>query len=192
MTKARPGASNSLKMLSSRPPGLTARFSISDQSSYLDGLQCGLLRRDLAFVTSITKAPFTYIVAKDMVTGNNPGAVLLSPYYRIKLVAAYGGEARKKERNNRNVEKIRWMLLNVTDDNVTGDKLEIGVDSRPLSTERPEFRPQKAMTNSRKSRPRLPVYLQVGAIRGFLRRNQTRLRCGTRQVRPGMFRHSSL
>jgi len=25
-----------------------------------------------------------------MVTGNNPGAVLLSPYHRMKLVAAYG------------------------------------------------------------------------------------------------------
>ena len=37
-----------------------------------------------------SKVPFTYIVAKDMVTGNNPGAVLLCPYHRIKLVAAYG------------------------------------------------------------------------------------------------------
>jgi len=37
-----------------------------------------------------SKAPVTYIVAKDMVTGNNPGAVLLSPYHRMKLVATYG------------------------------------------------------------------------------------------------------
>ena len=37
-----------------------------------------------------SKAPVTYVVAKDMVTGNNPGAVLLSPYHRMKLVAAYG------------------------------------------------------------------------------------------------------
>ena len=37
-----------------------------------------------------SKAPVTYIVAKDMVTGNNPGAVLLSPYHRMKLVSAYG------------------------------------------------------------------------------------------------------
>jgi uncharacterized metal-binding protein len=37
-----------------------------------------------------SKAPVTYVVAKDMVTGNNPGAVLSSPYHRMKLVAAYG------------------------------------------------------------------------------------------------------
>ncbi len=41
-----------------------------------------------------SKAPVTYVVAKDMVTGNNPGAVLLSPYHRMKFAAAYGrGEA---------------------------------------------------------------------------------------------------
>lgn len=37
-----------------------------------------------------SKAPVTYVVAKDMVTGNNPGAVLLSPYHRLKFAAAYG------------------------------------------------------------------------------------------------------
>ena len=37
-----------------------------------------------------SKAPVTYVVAKDMVTGNNPGAALLSPYHRMKLVANYG------------------------------------------------------------------------------------------------------
>jgi uncharacterized metal-binding protein len=37
-----------------------------------------------------SKAPVTYVVAKDMVTGNNPGAVLLSPYHRMKFAAAYG------------------------------------------------------------------------------------------------------
>jgi len=37
-----------------------------------------------------SKAPVTYVVVKDMVTGNNPGAVLLSPYHRMKLVANYG------------------------------------------------------------------------------------------------------
>jgi uncharacterized metal-binding protein len=37
-----------------------------------------------------SKAPVTYIVAKDMVTSNNPGAVLLSPYHRMKFAAAYG------------------------------------------------------------------------------------------------------
>jgi uncharacterized metal-binding protein len=37
-----------------------------------------------------SKAPVTYVVAKDMVTGNNPGAVLLSPYHRMKVAAADG------------------------------------------------------------------------------------------------------
>src|SRR4030043_712228 len=37
-----------------------------------------------------SKAPITYVVAKDMVTGNNPGAVLLSPYHRMKFAAVYG------------------------------------------------------------------------------------------------------
>ncbi len=37
-----------------------------------------------------SKAPVTYVVAKDMVTGNNPSAVLLSPYHRMKFAATYG------------------------------------------------------------------------------------------------------
>jgi len=37
-----------------------------------------------------SKAPVTYVVAKDVVTGNNPGAVLLSPYHRTKFAAIYG------------------------------------------------------------------------------------------------------
>lgn len=37
-----------------------------------------------------SKAPVTYVVVKDMVTGNNPGAVLLSPYHRMKFALAYG------------------------------------------------------------------------------------------------------
>ena len=37
-----------------------------------------------------SKAPVTYVVAKDMVTGNNPGAVLTSPYHRMKFALAYG------------------------------------------------------------------------------------------------------
>jgi uncharacterized metal-binding protein len=37
-----------------------------------------------------SKAPVTYVVAKDMVTGNNPSAVLLSPYHRMKFALAYG------------------------------------------------------------------------------------------------------
>jgi uncharacterized metal-binding protein len=44
-----------------------------------------------------SKAPVTYVVVKDMVTGNNPSAVLLSPYHRMKLVANYGrGKAAEK------------------------------------------------------------------------------------------------
>ena len=37
-----------------------------------------------------SKAPVTYVVAKDVVMGNNPGAVLLSPYHRMKFAAIYG------------------------------------------------------------------------------------------------------
>ncbi len=37
-----------------------------------------------------SEAPVTYVVVKDMVTGNNPAAVLLSPYHRMKLVVNYG------------------------------------------------------------------------------------------------------
>ena len=44
-----------------------------------------------------SNAPVTYVVAKDMVTGNNPGAVLLSPYHRMKFVATYGRSGAVKE-----------------------------------------------------------------------------------------------
>jgi len=37
-----------------------------------------------------SKAPVTYVVVKDMVTGNNPGAVLTSPYHRMKFAVTYG------------------------------------------------------------------------------------------------------
>ena len=37
-----------------------------------------------------SEAPVTYVVVKDMVTGNNPTAVLLSPYHRMKFVVNYG------------------------------------------------------------------------------------------------------
>ena len=36
-----------------------------------------------------SEAPFAHIVAKDMVTGNSPGAALLSQYHRTKPVAAF-------------------------------------------------------------------------------------------------------
>jgi uncharacterized metal-binding protein len=44
-----------------------------------------------------SEAPVTYVVAKDMVTGNNPGAVLTSPYHRMKFVATYGRGGAVKE-----------------------------------------------------------------------------------------------
>ncbi len=44
-----------------------------------------------------SEAPVTYVVVKDTVTGNNPSAVLLSPYHRMKLVAAYGKDKPEKE-----------------------------------------------------------------------------------------------
>ena len=45
-----------------------------------------------------SKAPVTYVVVKDMVTGNNPSAVLLSPYHRMKFALAYGrGKGTKGE-----------------------------------------------------------------------------------------------
>lgn len=37
-----------------------------------------------------SKAPVTYVVTKDTVTGNNPSAVLFSPFHRMKLNEAYG------------------------------------------------------------------------------------------------------
>ncbi len=36
-----------------------------------------------------SKAPVTYVAVKDMVMGNNPSAVLFSPYHRMKLNAVY-------------------------------------------------------------------------------------------------------
>ena len=128
-----------------------------------------------------SEAPFAHIVANGMVTENTPAAPLLSQYHRTKPVAAFvKGRRRKRTRITEMVGKNRWMLLNVIGDNITGDKLEIGVDSRPLSAERLKFGPQKATTDSPKSRPGLPEYLQVGAIREFSRHNQTRLGRETR------------
>ena len=61
--------------------------------NFIYGLCAG---HDTIFIMH-SKAPVTYVVAKDMVTGNNPGAVLLSPYHRMKLVATYGrGKATEK------------------------------------------------------------------------------------------------
>jgi uncharacterized metal-binding protein len=54
--------------------------------NFIYGLCVG---HDTVFIRH-SKAPVTYVVAKDMVTGNNPGAVLLSPYHRMKFAATYG------------------------------------------------------------------------------------------------------
>lgn len=37
-----------------------------------------------------SKAPVTYVVAKDVVTGNNPSAVIFSTFHRMKLADTYG------------------------------------------------------------------------------------------------------
>jgi uncharacterized metal-binding protein len=54
--------------------------------NFIYGLRVG---HDTIFINR-SKAPVTYVVGKDRVTGNNPSAVLLSPYHRMKLVANYG------------------------------------------------------------------------------------------------------
>ncbi len=37
-----------------------------------------------------SNAPVTYVVAKDVVTGNNPSAVMFSTFHRIKMAEVYG------------------------------------------------------------------------------------------------------
>jgi uncharacterized metal-binding protein len=54
--------------------------------NFIYGLCVG---HDTIFVKH-SEAPVTYVVAKDMVTGNNPGAVLTSPYRCMKFAMAYG------------------------------------------------------------------------------------------------------
>ena len=62
--------------------------------NFIYGLCVG---HDTIFI-SHSKAPVTYVVVKDMVTGNNPSAVLLSPYHRMKLVLTYGKGKGAEER----------------------------------------------------------------------------------------------
>jgi uncharacterized metal-binding protein len=54
--------------------------------NYIYGLCAG---HDTIFIKH-SEAPVTYVVAKDMVTGNNHWAVLTSPYHRMKFAMAYG------------------------------------------------------------------------------------------------------
>jgi len=56
------------------------------QLNFIYGLCIG---HDTIFIMH-SKAPVTYVVVKDTVTGNNPSAALLSPFHRMKLVEAYG------------------------------------------------------------------------------------------------------
>ena len=56
------------------------------QLNFIYGLCIG---HDTLFMM-YSKAPVTYVVVKDVVTGNNPSAVLFSPFHRMKLVEAYG------------------------------------------------------------------------------------------------------
>jgi uncharacterized metal-binding protein len=56
------------------------------QLNFIYGLCPG---HDTIFIMK-SKAPVTYVVVKDTVTGNNPSAVLSSPYHRMKLNEVYG------------------------------------------------------------------------------------------------------
>jgi uncharacterized metal-binding protein len=56
------------------------------QLNFVYGLCVG---HDTIFIMH-SKAPVSYVVAKDVVTGNNPGAVLFSAFHRMKLVDVYG------------------------------------------------------------------------------------------------------
>jgi len=44
-----------------------------------------------------SEAPVSVVLVKDRITGNNPGAVLFSSYYREKLWAEYGGVSDNKK-----------------------------------------------------------------------------------------------
>jgi len=57
------------------------------QLNFIYGLCVG---HDTLFMM-YSKAPATYVVAKDSVTGNNPSAVLFSEVHRMKLAEAYRG-----------------------------------------------------------------------------------------------------
>lgn len=56
------------------------------QLNFIYGLCIG---HDTIFIMR-SKAPVTYVVVKDAVTGNNPSAALLSTFPRMKLAEAYG------------------------------------------------------------------------------------------------------
>lgn len=56
------------------------------QLNFIHGLCVG---HDTIFIMH-SKAPVTYVVVKDVVTGNNPSAVLFSTFHRMKLADAYG------------------------------------------------------------------------------------------------------
>jgi len=56
------------------------------QLNFIYGLCVG---HDTLFIM-YSKAPVTYVVVKDVVTGNNPSAVLFSPFHRMKFVEVYG------------------------------------------------------------------------------------------------------
>ena len=56
------------------------------QLNFIYGLCVG---HDTIFIMH-SKAPVAYVGVKDTVTGNNPGAVLTSPFHRMKFVELYG------------------------------------------------------------------------------------------------------
>jgi len=56
------------------------------QLNFIYGLCVG---HDTLFIMH-SRAPVTYVVVKDTVTGNNPSAVLFSTFHRMKLAGIYG------------------------------------------------------------------------------------------------------
>jgi uncharacterized metal-binding protein len=66
-----------------------AQAEIMNQECTQLNLIYGLcIGHDTIFI-KYSKAPVTYVVVKDAVTGNNPSAVLFSPYHRMKLNEVY-------------------------------------------------------------------------------------------------------
>jgi uncharacterized metal-binding protein len=90
------------------PEELTARSGISCnpivQAEIMNREGTGLnfiyglcVGHDSIFIKN-SRAPVTYVVVKDTVTGNNPGVVLSSPYHRMKMNERYG-RGEKKDGN---------------------------------------------------------------------------------------------
>ena len=62
---------------------------LNEQKTELNFIYGLCVGHDTIFIMH-SKAPVTYVVAKDAVTGNNPSAVLFSTFHRIKFAEIYG------------------------------------------------------------------------------------------------------